>query len=227
LWSYWFKDSASFNWDAKSKLDYAKGYVFESACLKCHPNLFPSKLTKEGSDAHLYYDAQVKKGEDIRCINCHLNAGHYDPNYSHKANTGFGKETVSGVVYTEPAKVEKFESFEEKVPNSGVSFKMVAIPGGTFNMGSPDDEPLRKPDEGPVRQVKISQFFMAEVEVSWSEYLAFYAQTARQGKTAVKTDLNTVTTVDAIRQCKVAADAADENHRADCELLRVEEVDLL
>jgi formylglycine-generating enzyme required for sulfatase activity len=127
-----------------------------------------------------------------------LNAGHYDPNYSHKANTGFGKETVSGVVYTEPAKVEKFESFEEKVPNSGVSFKMVAIPGGTFNMGSPDDEPLRKPDEGPVRQVKISQFFMAEVEVSWSEYLAFYAQTARQGKTAVKTDLNTVTTVDAI-----------------------------
>ena len=127
LWSDWFKDSASFNWDAKSKLDYAKGYVFESACLKCHPNLFPSKLTKEGSDAHLYYDAQVKKGEDIRCINCHLNAGHYDPNYSHKANTGFGKETVSGVVYTEPAKVEKFESFEEKVPNSGVSFFEIPI----------------------------------------------------------------------------------------------------
>lgn len=198
LWSYWFKDSASFDWDAKSKLDYAKSYVPESSCLHCHPNLYPAKLTKAGSDAHLYYDAQIKKGEDIRCINCHLNAGHYDPNYTHKANEGFGKEVISGEIYLEPAKVEKFESFEEKVPNSGVSFKMVAVPGGTFKMGSPDDEPYRKPDEGPVREVKISPFFMAEVEVSWSEYLAFYAQTARQGKTAVKTDLNTVTTVDAI-----------------------------
>ncbi len=198
LWSYWFKDSASFNWEAKSKLDYAKGHVFESTCLKCHPNLYPAKLTKEGSDAHLYYDAQVKKGEDIRCINCHLNAGHYDPNYSHKANEGFGKETVTGEVYTEPAKVDKFESFTEMIPKTGVSFRMIAIPEGSFKMGSPEDEPYRKEDEGPVRQVTISKLFMAEVEVSWNEFLAFYSQTARQGKTAVKTDLSSVTTVDAI-----------------------------
>jgi formylglycine-generating enzyme required for sulfatase activity len=127
-----------------------------------------------------------------------LNAGHYDPNYSHKANEGFGKETVTGEVYTEPAKVDKLESFTEMIPKTGVSFRMIAIPEGSFKMGSPEDEPYRKEDEGPVRQVTISKLFMAEVEVSWNEFLAFYSQTARQGKTAVKTDLSSVTTVDAI-----------------------------
>jgi len=49
-------------------------------------------------------------------------------------------------------------------------------------MGSPEDEPFRKPDEGPVREVEISPFFMAEIEVTWDEYLAFYAQTAAEGR---------------------------------------------
>ena len=59
---------------------------------------------------------------------------------------------------------------------------MVAIPGGTFKMGSPADEPFRKEDEGPVREVELSPFFMAEVEVTWDEYLAFYVQTAAEGR---------------------------------------------
>lgn len=49
-------------------------------------------------------------------------------------------------------------------------------------MGSPEGEPLRKEDEGPVRDVEISPFFMAEIEVSWDEYLAFYVQTAAEGR---------------------------------------------
>jgi len=60
---------------------------------------------------------------------------------------------------------------------------MVAIPEGTFNMGSPDDEQLRKPDEGPVRKVKLSKFWMGKVEVSWNEYLAFFQATGSQGRT--------------------------------------------
>lgn len=185
LWSYWFKDSASFDWDAKSRLDHAVTHVYETSCLKCHPNLFPAKLTKDGMDAHLYYDQMVKKGKVVACINCHLNAGHYDPNYIHKANTGFGQIAASGEVFTEPAKVESFTSFTEKIPGSGASFKMIAIPGGSFKMGSPDNEKFRNPDEGPVREVQVNQFFMGEVEVTWDEYLAFFAQTSRSGKTGV------------------------------------------
>jgi formylglycine-generating enzyme required for sulfatase activity len=32
---------------------------------------------------------------------------------------------------------------------------MVAIPGGAFNMGSPDSEPMRDEDEGPVQEVSF------------------------------------------------------------------------
>jgi formylglycine-generating enzyme required for sulfatase activity len=60
---------------------------------------------------------------------------------------------------------------------------MVAISGGSFNMGSPDDEPLRKPDEGPVHKVTVSQFWMGKVEVTWDEYLAFFKATSSQGRT--------------------------------------------
>ena len=61
---------------------------------------------------------------------------------------------------------------------------MIAIHGGKFKMGSPDNEPFRKVDEGPVREVEISPFFMAEVEVTWDEYLAFYVRTWAEGRSS-------------------------------------------
>lgn len=69
------------------------------------------------------------------------------------------------------------------IPGTNVSFNMVAIPGGSFNMGSPDKEPLRDADEGPLRKVTLSPFFMAETEVTWNEYLAFFRATGSQGRT--------------------------------------------
>jgi formylglycine-generating enzyme required for sulfatase activity len=50
-------------------------------------------------------------------------------------------------------------------------------------MGSPEKEPLRDPDEGPVRQVTVSPFWIGEIEVSWEEYLAFFKETSSQGRT--------------------------------------------
>ena len=182
LWGYLFKDSASFDWEAKGRLEYARGHVYESSCIKCHENLFPAKLTKEGEDAHLYY-IQQKKTPDLHCINCHLNAGHYIEGYTHGSNSTFGKvSSAPKEVFTEPTPVTEFKSFTEKIPKSAVSFNMIAIPGGTFKMGSLPDEPFRKADEGPVIEVEISPFFMAEVEVTWDEYLAFYVQTSAEGR---------------------------------------------
>lgn len=182
LWSFWTKDSASFDWNERGRLEVARTHVYETSCIKCHENLFPAELTKEGEDAHLYYK-QTKKTPDLHCINCHLNAGHYIEGYTHGSNKTFGAG-ASGPkeIFSEPATVNSFESFTEKIPNSSVSFKMVAIPGGTFKMGSPVDEPFRKANEGPLTEVEISPFFMAEIEVTWDEYLAFYAQTAAEGR---------------------------------------------
>ena len=51
-------------------------------------------------------------------------------------------------------------------------------------MGSPENEPFRKENEGPVRNVTISPFFMGEIEVTWDMYWAFYAQTMSEGRIA-------------------------------------------
>jgi formylglycine-generating enzyme required for sulfatase activity len=183
LWGYWTKDSASFNWEDRRRLEMARDYTYEKSCIKCHENLFPSKLTKEGENAHLYY-TQQKKTPELHCINCHLNAGHYIPGYTHGSNATFGSVSAAPKeIYREPAKVESFKSYTEYIPQSSVSFNMIAVPGGKFKMGSPSEEPFRKADEGPLRDVEISPFYMAEIEVSWDEYLAFYVQTAAEGRT--------------------------------------------
>ncbi len=183
LWSKWTRDSISFNWEDRKRLEVARGYVYENSCIKCHENLFPAKLTKAGEDAHLYYTRQ-EKTPNLHCINCHLNSGHYIEGYTHGSDTTFGIVSAAPKeIFTEPTPVTGFKSFTENIPQSAVTFNMLAVPGGTFKMGSPAGEPFRKVDEGPVREVQISPFFMAEVEVTWNEYLAFYVQTAAEGRT--------------------------------------------
>ncbi|MFA5819935.1 MAG: SUMF1/EgtB/PvdO family nonheme iron enzyme, partial [Bacteroidales bacterium] len=179
------------NWEDRGRLEVARTYVYESSCIKCHENLFPAKLTKAGEDAHLYY-TQTKKTDELHCINCHLNAGHFIKGYTHGSNTTFGSvSSAAKEVFTEPAKVTEFKNYTERIPKSPMSFNMVAIPGGTFKMGSPADEPFRKEDEGPFIEVELSPFFMAEIEVSWDEYLAFYVQTAAEGRSTDTEGLRT------------------------------------
>ena len=193
-----FKDSADFNWEEKSTLEFASKHVFQESCNKCHPNLFPLTLTKDGQNAHLYY-SQNEKEKGLLCINCHLNVGHYDPKALHAKNVSFGSTGgASKEKYTAPAVVTEHKDFTETIPNTTVSFNMKAIPGGSFKIGSPENEPLRKPDEGPQKEVKISPFFMAEIEVSWDVYLAFYSATAVEGRTTDTEGARTKADVDAI-----------------------------
>lgn len=56
-----------------------------------------------------------------------------------------------------------FVSFTETV--NGVSFKMVAIEGGTFTMGSPEDEVGRSDDETQ-HSVTLSSFYMGQTVVT-------------------------------------------------------------
>jgi len=193
LWGKLFKDEESFNWEAKSQIEYAKNHTFEASCIRCHQNNYPLGLTAEGREAHLYYEQQ--EGE-LHCINCHITAGHYDPDRLHAQNTNFGLTEVEDTeIYTEPGVMDGFNNFTEYIPGSNVSFEMIAIPGGTFQMGSPENEPFRRDDEGPLREVNVDPFFMAQIEVSWNEYLAFFKQTESQIKTTdtyIQTDLGDV-----------------------------------
>jgi len=53
------------------------------------------------------------------------------------------------------------------------SVELVRIPGGTFAMGSPDDEAERGRDEGPQHQVTISDFWIGKYEVTNAQFSRF------------------------------------------------------
>jgi formylglycine-generating enzyme len=180
-YGFYFRDSAKINWQEKKLLENSKRFVYEKSCIECHQNLFPVTLSVNGGNAHLFY---TRSKESLTCLNCHLNVGHYDRNAIHAHDTSFGI-TVSAnqILYTEPAKIEKFENFNEMIPGTNVSFEMVAIKGGIFKMGSPDNEPFHKPDEGPVRKITVSDFWIGRIEVTWDEYLAFFRAAGTQGRT--------------------------------------------
>ena len=53
--------------------------------------------------------------------------------------------------------------------------ELVSIPGGTFTMGSPEDEPERYEDEGPQREVTVQSFLMGKYPVTQAEWRAVAA----------------------------------------------------
>ncbi len=54
-----------------------------------------------------------------------------------------------------------------------VTFEMIAVPGGTFTMGSPVSEKGRKAHEGPQRKVTVGPFWIGKTEVTWDEFETF------------------------------------------------------
>jgi formylglycine-generating enzyme required for sulfatase activity len=64
----------------------------------------------------------------------------------------------------------RHKNYTEILFGSKVRFDMVAIPGGTFLMGSRADERGRRADEGPRHPVTVRPFWMGKLEVTWDEY---------------------------------------------------------
>ena len=180
VWAHLTKDTESIDWSRKGELEYAQNIVFNESCKECHINLYPEGITDQGITAHLYYDDNEQK-LNLQCISCHLDAGHYNPNYKHESLKDVFKP--NGKIYESAAEITSFENFMETIPGTAASISMIAVPGGEFTMGSPSDEPFRKENEGPQRKVKVSPFFMGEVEVTWDQFWAFYSETMSEGRT--------------------------------------------
>jgi formylglycine-generating enzyme required for sulfatase activity/nitrate/TMAO reductase-like tetraheme cytochrome c subunit len=180
VWAHLTKDTESIDWSRKGELEYAQNIVFNESCKECHINLYPEGITDQGITAHLYYDDNEQK-LNLQCISCHLDAGHYNPNYKHESLKDIFKP--SGKIYESATEVTAFENFIETIPGTAASISMIAVPGGEFTIGSPEDEPFREDNEGPQRRVRISPFFMGEVEVTWDQFWAFYSETMSEGRT--------------------------------------------
>lgn len=90
----------------------------------------------------------------------------------------------------------KPKDFTQTIPGTKHKLEMVGIPGGTFTMGSPENETFRKTDEGPQRSVKLSPFWMAKYETTWDLYLVF--QNKELEAKELKTDESTEQQADAV-----------------------------
>lgn len=185
IYGYYTKDTSEFQWHLRSHPDIAVRYTYDESCIKCHQNLFPATLNSKGCEAHLFYEANT---EEKSCISCHISVGHYNPT-AHGANYELAKIEAKEV-YQKTVYPEAFQNYTETVPGTAVSFNMVAIPAGQFKMGSQKKTKYTRADELPVRDVQLNKFWMAETEVTWDAYLAFFAETASQGRKEALEELN-------------------------------------
>ncbi len=176
-----FKDPETINWEAKRQLSQAVRHTYQESCRACHQNLFPLQLSEEGMHAHLYF---ADNEDELNCLNCHLHVGHYSEVAQQTIDFGLSQlDRETEVIFEEAATVNAFERYTEYIPGTGVQFDMLPIPGGSFVMGSPEREAGRRPNEGPFRTIELDPFFMAEVEVTWEMYMAFFRETASEGRT--------------------------------------------
>jgi len=175
-----FKDTDNINWEAKRTLEAAVKHTFEESCISCHQILFPLQLSELGMHAHLHYE---NNRDELNCLNCHLHVGHFSEHAQEIMDFGLDRIIdTEAEVFEQPARVEEFERFTETVPGTSVSFDMLPIPGGKFTIGSPENEPGRRGNEGPQREVEVSPFFMSEIQVTWDMYMAFFRETMSEGR---------------------------------------------
>ena len=198
VWMYLTHDKEDLDFESKRNAEYATGIVFNTSCKRCHTNLFPQGITDDGTAAHLYYEDNEEK-LNLQCISCHLDAGHFLPGYKHEKMEQTPIDTT-GPVYEQAAVLNGFSDFTETVPGTRASIHMVAVKGGTFTMGSQQGDKFSNDDEYPAHQVTVSDFYMAEAEITWDQYWAFYSETMSEGRTKPETIYanNTRPDVDAV-----------------------------
>jgi formylglycine-generating enzyme required for sulfatase activity len=83
----------------------------------------------------------------------------------------FEVATVDSKGVRNPPEKYKAVVFTE-VLGSAAGLDMVSIPGGSFTMGSPVDEPQRKGNEGPQHHVTLAPFFIGASPVTQAQWSA-------------------------------------------------------
>ncbi len=82
-------------------------------------------------------------------------------------------------------------SYEEKIPGTAFEIKMVAIPAGTFKMGSPADEDGRDKNEHLSEEIEMEAFYMSAYEITFDQYLPFRDREFDGNESSLKDDYQT------------------------------------
>jgi len=65
------------------------------------------------------------------------------------------------------------EDYTEKIPGTEVTYDMVYIEGGTFQMGTPTDAENYEETEGPPVEVSVDDFWMGQFEVTYDLFILY------------------------------------------------------
>ncbi|WP_071188612.1 bifunctional serine/threonine-protein kinase/formylglycine-generating enzyme family protein [Trichormus sp. NMC-1] len=101
--------------------------------------------------------------------------------------------------------------FTEDLGN-GVTLEMVEIPGGTFYMGSPENEAQRDSDESPQHQVTVPSFFMAKYQLTQAQYQAIIGTNPSNFK-GNNRPVEKVSWDDAVAFCQGLSQKTGKNYR--------------
>jgi formylglycine-generating enzyme required for sulfatase activity len=69
---------------------------------------------------------------------------------------------------------QDFKTYDQSISGTSITFKLAAIPAGSFTIGSPVSERGRDEDEGPQADINISSFWMATKEVTFAEWDLYF-----------------------------------------------------
>jgi len=94
----------------------------------------------------------------------------------------------------------------------GITIDMIAIPGGSFVMGSPSTEAGRYSDEGPQRTVTVAPFFMGKYEVTQAQYQAVMGNNPSDFKGA-KRPVESVNWDEAVEFCRKLTQNTGKTYR--------------
>ncbi|MGB7376718.1 MAG: SUMF1/EgtB/PvdO family nonheme iron enzyme [Rivularia sp. (in: cyanobacteria)] len=122
----------------------------------------------------------------------------------------FGETSTSTTCEIERSKGQA-ESFQEHLGNS-VFLEMVKIPGGSFLMGSPENELKQCEDEKPLHKVTIEPFFMSKFTVTQQQYQAIMGKNPSQFK-GRKKPVECVTWDNAVQFCTKISQTTGKSYR--------------
>lgn len=101
--------------------------------------------------------------------------------------------------------------FPEDLGN-GVVLDIVYIPGGTFMMGSPETESLRRDNESPQHQVTVSPFYAGKYPITQAQWQAVMGHNPSYFR-GEKLPVEKVSWDDAVEFCRKLSEKTGKNYR--------------
>jgi formylglycine-generating enzyme required for sulfatase activity len=98
----------------------------------------------------------------------------------------------------------------------GVTLEMAAIPGGTFMMGSLENEAGRSDNESPQHQVTVPSFLMGKYAVTQAQYQAIMGTNPSYFKGSNR-PVETVRWINAVAFCQKLSQKTEKNYRLSSE----------